>query len=99
MVIGLLLLLQLATPRVYDRVILGGHVMDPSLPPHPRPEYAHTARPAETIALREDLDRASMFEEIVGSSSALQKVLAQVAKRSEERRVGKECRSRWSPYH
>ena len=34
----------------------------------------------ETIALREDLDRASMFEEIVGSSSALQRVLAEVAK-------------------
>jgi PAS domain S-box-containing protein len=34
----------------------------------------------ETIALREDLDRASMFEEIVGSSPALQNVLAQVAK-------------------
>src|SRR6266852_4060860 len=34
----------------------------------------------ETIALREDLDRASMFEEIVGSSPALQSVLAQVAK-------------------
>src|SRR2546430_17485816 len=25
--------------------------------------------------------------------------LAQEPKRSEERRVGKECRSRWSPYH
>src|SRR3712207_7815877 len=25
--------------------------------------------------------------------------LAQVLARSEERRVGKECRSRWSPYH
>ena len=24
---------------------------------------------------------------------------AAVAERSEERRVGKECRSRWSPYH
>src|SRR3989442_15857637 len=24
---------------------------------------------------------------------------ADVARRSEERRVGKECRSRWSPYH
>src|SRR2546430_5979042 len=24
---------------------------------------------------------------------------AKVSKRSEERRVGKECRSRWSPYH
>jgi formate hydrogenlyase transcriptional activator len=34
----------------------------------------------ETIALREELDRASMFEEIVGSSPALQRVLAQVAK-------------------
>ncbi len=34
----------------------------------------------ETIALREELDRASMFEEIVGSSPALKSVLAQVAK-------------------
>ena len=25
--------------------------------------------------------------------------LAQAYNRSEERRVGKECRSRWSPYH
>jgi len=30
--------------------------------------------------LREDIDRSSMFEEIVGSSPALQRVLAQVAK-------------------
>ena len=27
------------------------------------------------------------------------KELTQVFMRSEERRVGKECRSRWSPYH
>src|SRR3972149_1697286 len=26
-------------------------------------------------------------------------LIFQVARRSEERRVGKECRSRWSPYH
>ena len=26
-------------------------------------------------------------------------VWLEVATRSEERRVGKECRSRWSPYH
>ena len=25
--------------------------------------------------------------------------LTQISSRSEERRVGKECRSRWSPYH
>jgi formate hydrogenlyase transcriptional activator len=34
----------------------------------------------ENLALREDIDRASMFEEIVGSSPALQRVLAQAAK-------------------
>ena len=34
----------------------------------------------ENLALREDIDRSSMFEEIVGSSPALQRVLAEVAK-------------------
>jgi formate hydrogenlyase transcriptional activator len=34
----------------------------------------------ENIALREEIDRSSMFEEIVGSSAALRQVLAQVAK-------------------
>src|SRR5258705_12587259 len=34
---------------------------------------------------------------LVGRARALEIVLG--ANRSEERRVGKECRSRWSPYH
>jgi formate hydrogenlyase transcriptional activator len=34
----------------------------------------------ENLALREEIDTASMFEEIVGSSAALRKVLGQVAK-------------------
>jgi formate hydrogenlyase transcriptional activator len=34
----------------------------------------------ETHALREDIDRASMFEEIVGSSHALERVISQVTK-------------------
>jgi PAS domain S-box-containing protein len=34
----------------------------------------------ENVALREELDQASMFEEIVGASPALQAVLARVAK-------------------
>ena len=32
-------------------------------------------------------------------SGAIQHELVKVPTRSEERRVGKECRSRWSPYH
>ena|SRR5256885_16352344 len=31
--------------------------------------------------------------------AAIQKQAAELIHRSEERRVGKECRSRWSPYH
>jgi formate hydrogenlyase transcriptional activator len=34
----------------------------------------------ENVALREEIDRSSMFEEIVGSSAALRQVLTQVAK-------------------
>jgi formate hydrogenlyase transcriptional activator len=34
----------------------------------------------ENVALREEIDKASMFEEIVGASQALQPVLARVAK-------------------
>ena len=33
------------------------------------------------------------------SARALDKIIKYLLKRSEERRVGKECRSRWSPYH
>jgi len=35
---------------------------------------------SENLALREDIDSSSMFEEIVGSSSALRRVLADVAR-------------------
>ena len=31
--------------------------------------------------------------------NALLEIITSNLKRSEERRVGKECRSRWSPYH
>src|SRR5439155_22735985 len=35
---------------------------------------------SENLALREEVDRSSMFEEIVGSSEPLRRVLGQVAK-------------------
>ena len=44
-----------------------------------------------------------MDKDAVSGMSNVHSVLlpheAALAKRSEERRVGKECRSRWSPYH
>ena len=37
-----------------------------------------------------------LVDENMGRSAILRRALQD---RSEERRVGKECRSRWSPYH
>ena len=38
-------------------------------------------------------------EELTNTMGGTQSKLTISSKRSEERRVGKECRSRWSPYH
>ena len=45
-----------------------------------------------TITMRET--RILEFKETITNT-----FLKTVSARSEERRVGKECRSRWSPYH
>ena len=39
------------------------------------------------------------IERAIAGIRRAQKLLAITTTRSEERRVGKECRSRWSPYH
>ena len=36
---------------------------------------------------------------IIGMGETWEDRIDMAAERSEERRVGKECRSRWSPYH
>ena len=43
-------------------------------------------------------DRLSDYA-VAASNSALEAAGVTADERSEERRVGKECRSRWSPYH
>ena len=40
-----------------------------------------------------------MLPEGIGENSLEMTVSGLIFNRSEERRVGKECRSRWSPYH
>ena len=48
-------------------------------------------------SLKSDIHRFSMIPDL--SDQTFGTNLSGVAIRSEERRVGKECRSRWSPYH
>src|SRR2546422_10171337 len=53
-----------------------------------RAERHEAAQPGEIVALYQRLHAAT--ELVAGGPDP---------RRSEERRVGKECRSRWSPYH
>src|SRR3989454_11757503 len=48
----------------------------------------------DLVTLTDELQRRGELEASGGAA-----YLAQLVDRSEERRVGKECRSRWSPYH
>src|SRR5258706_15415846 len=48
------------------------------------------------VAERFTFRRLALFPEV---AAARLTALERVERRSEERRVGKECRSRWSPYH
>ena len=48
-------------------------------------------------AVRENLN--SQITIVENKKKELEKIKFQETTRSEERRVGKECRSRWSPYH
>ena len=50
-----------------------------------------------TDAVRENIH--SLASDLVVIPAGMTSVLQPLDIRSEERRVGKECRSRWSPYH
>src|SRR3712207_6876224 len=56
-----------------------------------------------SILNKEGFGATRNFEEadliLLNTCSIREKAEQTVRKRSEERRVGKECRSRWSPYH
>src|SRR3712207_9163574 len=62
----------------------------------PRFEQVFRAR---REAIEGGIERAESMQ--AEAKAALEQYRAQLAeaRRSEERRVGKECRSRWSPYH
>jgi len=46
-----------------------------------------------------DAERMRRCARLVQENAGPEGAAAVVSARSEERRVGKECRSRWSPYH
>ena len=62
-------------------------------------QYISAAREQYNQAIQDQKEFAKEFGELYGPNANLNKQFYDQTKRSEERRVGKECRSRWSPYH
>ena len=57
-------------------------------------------KPRELVVMLQGLDNKYNFEKLYIDKTGLGEGPADwIGMRSEERRVGKECRSRWSPYH
>src|SRR2546426_5268206 len=73
----------------------------PILPPRwrRRPDGAPTRCRRASGAPTQARQRRSRAAPTPSGPPCLQRQVATYAPRSEERRVGKECRSRWSPYH
>ena len=44
-------------------------------------------------------DNIELYRQLIDLSAQALDMQNEISRRSEERRVGKECRSRWSPYH
>src|SRR5690554_7985061 len=67
---------------------------------------SYSAHPIKNLSDSDDTDAMlrvfssnSRDFDIGAAGTTMRFLTAYLAKRSEERRVGKECRSRWSPYH
>src|SRR2546430_9514773 len=61
-----------------------------------------TVTGVQTCALPISIEEADLLLFVVDAKAGLHPrdaFVAELLRRSEERRVGKECRSRWSPYH
>ena len=57
-------------------------------------------KPEKKVSRREFLKYGAVAAAVAASSTTLLGAIPEIRQeRSEERRVGKECRSRWSPYH
>ena len=86
---------------------LGGRIMSNKYAGTKTEKNLETAFAGESMARNKYTFFASKakkegFEQIAAiftETANNEKEHAKLAERSEERRVGKECRSRWSPYH
>ena len=73
--------------KIKERILAGGEIT-----PDEALELAQKAIRSDLYAAADEI-RKKFCNKTLDTCSIIN------ARRSEERRVGKECRSRWSPYH
>ena len=71
----------------FDAIIIGASIIDLPAGPVDASVFQSGSHPVERLAFQ------------VGGDAINEVTVLSYLGRSEERRVGKECRSRWSPYH
>ena len=84
-----------AKPTPEERSVCPHHLIDVRDIGEP---YSAADFVTDTVRLVKEIRERGRIPLIVGGTMLYYKALAE-GLRSEERRVGKECRSRWSPYH
>src|SRR5256886_6841580 len=68
----------------------------------PSPRATKNGSPPTPLKARTGLFTPPGMSRVAASNNRFESLMSRVSRssaRSEERRVGKECRSRWSPYH
>src|SRR3989449_6824947 len=91
--------LPLVGPRVTGIVSRGGSLLAKWMIQHGRQNPMYELFDEISAIMREYDVTYSLGDGLRPGCLADASDAAQLAERSEERRVGKECRSRWSPYH
>src|SRR2546422_10348172 len=94
----LITLARLSSSATVCRMVL----MEAAVTTSPAPKTARNASDNQKVPDKENPVNATPATTVVDATtrpSPRTEPRAASAKRSEERRVGKECRSRWSPYH
>ena len=59
----------------------------------------NAGKPLPMLSVQDAVNENLIEPIFIGHEVEIQKCAEDIKWRSEERRVGKECRSRWSPYH
>ena len=72
---------------------------DPSFKHHAAQRVVEGKEKAAAVAADLGINIVSLYNWVKDYEKTKATAIANAVARSEERRVGKECRSRWSPYH